>query len=169
MLSFRQYIKEDKPRENSVISAKDAQAKLSKRKWKTITTHKWFADYMHTAQTVNIPIGFKIGGNSAFDEVYVAHGPMGSDKLRRMLRFVFLKDRLINIDYYQNWHDELIAGHIKWKHIKSLKAVKEENNIGYEGTDKLTQHRKKMTPGEKPVTPDMFPDWCECENVEKDK
>lgn len=48
-------------------------------------------------------------------------------------------------------------------------SVKEENNIGYEGTDKLTQHRKKMTPGEKPKTPDMFPDWCECENIEKDK
>lgn len=125
MLSFKQYIAED----NSILSAKDAQSKLSKRKWKTIVTHKWFADNMHTPQTLNIPIGFKlkIGGNSVFDEVYVAHGPMGNDKLRRMLRFIFLKDRLINIDYYQNWHDELIGGHIKWKHIKSLKAVKEEN------------------------------------------
>jgi hypothetical protein len=47
--------------------------------------------------------------------------------------------------------------------------IKEENNIGYEGTDKLTQHRKKMTPGEKPVTPDMLPDYCECENIQKDK
>lgn len=46
---------------------------------------------------------------------------------------------------------------------------KEENNIGYEGTDKLTQYRKKMTPGEKPVTPDMLPDYCECENIQKDK
>ena len=47
--------------------------------------------------------------------------------------------------------------------------IKEENNIGYEGTDKLTRHRKKMTPGEKPETPDMLPDYCECENIQKDK
>jgi hypothetical protein len=166
MIRFKEYIAESQP---GVISAKDAQAKLSKRKWKTITTHKWFADYMHTAQTVNIPIGFKIGGNSAFDEVYVAHGPMGNDKLRRMLRFVFLKDKLINIDYYQNWHDELIGGHIKWKHIKSLKAVKEENTQGDIGTDKLTKTRKKMTPYEPMKTPDMFPGWIEDENVKKDK
>lgn len=37
--------------------------------------------------------------------------------------------------------------------------IQEENNIGYEGTDKLTLHRKKMTPGESPVTPKMLPDY----------
>jgi len=37
--------------------------------------------------------------------------------------------------------------------------IQEENNIGYEGTDKLTLHRKKMTPGELPVTPKMLPDY----------
>ena len=47
--------------------------------------------------------------------------------------------------------------------------IKEENTQGDVGTDKLTRNRKKMTPGEKPVTPNMFPDWCECENIEKDK
>lgn len=47
--------------------------------------------------------------------------------------------------------------------------IEEENNIGYEGTDKLTRHRKKMTPGEQPVTPDMLPGWDETENVEKNK
>jgi hypothetical protein len=47
--------------------------------------------------------------------------------------------------------------------------LEEENNAGYEGTDKLTLHRKKLTPGEKPVTPNMFPDWKEDENIEKDK
>lgn len=49
------------------------------------------------------------------------------------------------------------------------KSLYEENNIGYEGTDKLTRNRKKMTPGEKPKTPDMLPDYCECENIQKDK
>lgn len=53
--------------------------------------------------------------------------------------------------------------------IKFKDYIKEENNIGYEGTDKLTQHRKKMTPGEKQVTPDILPDYCECENIQKDK
>jgi hypothetical protein len=47
--------------------------------------------------------------------------------------------------------------------------LEEENNIGYEGTDKLVQHRKKMTPGEKPQTPDMFPGWDDEENIKKDK
>ena len=44
--------------------------------------------------------------------------------------------------------------------------IVEENNIGYEGTDKLTKYRKKMTPGEKPVTPCMLPDY---EDLEKNK
>jgi len=47
--------------------------------------------------------------------------------------------------------------------------LSEENTQGDIGTDKLTAHRKKLTPGEKPVTPDMFPDWKEDENIEKDK
>lgn len=42
--------------------------------------------------------------------------------------------------------------------------LEEENNIGYEGTDKLTQHRKKMTPGEKPVTPNMLPNMGVMQN-----
>lgn len=45
----------------------------------------------------------------------------------------------------------------------------EENTQGDIGTDKLTQNRKKMTPAEKPVTPDMFPGWDKDENIEKDK
>jgi hypothetical protein len=47
--------------------------------------------------------------------------------------------------------------------------VNEENDIGYEGTDKLTKYRKKMTPGEKPKTPDMLPDYSEYENIQKNK
>lgn len=47
--------------------------------------------------------------------------------------------------------------------------LEEENTQGDIGTDKLTLNRKKMTPGEKPKTPDMFPDWCECENIKTDK
>ena len=46
--------------------------------------------------------------------------------------------------------------------------LQEENTQGDIGTDKLTKHRKKLTPGESPKTPDMFPDWCECENVENE-
>jgi hypothetical protein len=45
--------------------------------------------------------------------------------------------------------------------------VNEENNIGYEGTDKLTKYRKKMTPGEKPVTPNMLPDFEDLEKINK--
>lgn len=45
--------------------------------------------------------------------------------------------------------------------------IQEENTNGYEGTDKLTRYRKKMTPGEKPVTPDMLPP--EYGNLKKDK
>lgn len=47
--------------------------------------------------------------------------------------------------------------------------LSEENTQGDIGTDKLTLHRKKLTPGEKPKTPDMLPDYCECENIKKDK
>lgn len=46
--------------------------------------------------------------------------------------------------------------------------IKEENTQGDIGTDKLTKHRKKLTPGQPMKTDDMFPDWCECENVEKE-
>ena len=42
--------------------------------------------------------------------------------------------------------------------------IAEENNIGYEGTDKLTRHRKKMTPKQPMKTGEMLPDYCECEN-----
>jgi hypothetical protein len=45
--------------------------------------------------------------------------------------------------------------------------VNEENDIGYEGTDKLTAYRKKMTPGEKPVTPNMLPDFEDQEKINK--
>jgi len=119
MITFKDYIAES----NGVISVKDAHAQLSSRRWKTITGHKWFADYMHTPQTVGIAIGFKIKHGALYDEIFVAHGPMGKDKLRRMLRFTFYKNKLINIDLYQSWHDELIDGHIKWKYIKQLKKV----------------------------------------------
>lgn len=53
--------------------------------------------------------------------------------------------------------------------LKFKDYIKEENTAGYEGTDKLTLHRKKITPGEKPKTPDMLPDYCECENIKTDK
>lgn len=47
------------------------------------------------------------------------------------------------------------------------KSLYEENDIGYEGTDKLTAYRKKMTPGEKPVTPNMLPDFEDLEKINK--
>lgn len=41
--------------------------------------------------------------------------------------------------------------------MKSFKDyLKEENTQGDEGTPKLTQHRKKLTPGEKPTTPEPY-------------
>ena len=54
------------------------------------------------------------------------------------------------------------------RQVQYFKHMGEENNIGYEGTDKLVRYRKKMTPGEKPKTPAMFPDYCECENCQND-
>ena len=166
MIRFKDYLTEA---QEGVMTPVQARASISPRRWRTMTTHKWFADYMHTPQTAGIAIGFKVDKGEYFDKIKVAHGPMGDDKLRRMLLFTFSRDKLINIDYYQNWHDELIGGHIKWKHIKQLKSVEEENTQGDEGTDKLTQTRKKMTPGEKPITPSMFPGWDQQENIEKDK
>jgi len=53
--------------------------------------------------------------------------------------------------------------------IKFKDFIQEENTQGDIGTDKLTKHRKKITPGEKPETPDMLPDYCECENIQKNK
>ena len=38
----------------------------------------------------------------------------------------------------------------------AAKKLKEENTQGDEGTPKLTKHRKAITPGETPVTPNMF-------------
>jgi len=35
-------------------------------------------------------------------------------------------------------------------------SVAEENTQGDEGTDKLTKHRKKLTPNESPVTPELL-------------
>lgn len=40
------------------------------------------------------------------------------------------------------------------KEAEAKKPVKEENTQGDEGTDKLTKHRKKLTPGELSVTPE---------------
>lgn len=37
--------------------------------------------------------------------------------------------------------------------------ISEENMQGDEGTDKLTQTRKKATPGELPVTPEPLKDF----------
>lgn len=51
--------------------------------------------------------------------------------------------------------------------LSFIDYIQEENNIGYEGTDKLTKYRKKMTSGEKPTTPDMLPsEYCECEKCQ---
>ena len=35
-------------------------------------------------------------------------------------------------------------------------CIKEENTQGDEGTPKLTKHRKKLTPGEPQVTPELL-------------
>lgn len=120
MIRFKEYLVEA---QDGVMTPVEAKASISPRRWKTMTTHKWFADYMHTPQTAGIPIGFKSDKGAYFDEIKVAHGPMGDDKLRRMLRFTFSNDKLINIDLYQNWRDETIGDHIKWKHIKQLKKT----------------------------------------------
>ena len=37
--------------------------------------------------------------------------------------------------------------------------LEEENESGYIGTDKLTNTRKKLTPGEKMVTPEPLKDF----------
>lgn len=37
--------------------------------------------------------------------------------------------------------------------------LEEENTQGDIGTEKLTKHRKKMTPGELPVTPEPLKDF----------
>jgi len=46
-------------------------------------------------------------------------------------------------------------------------CIKEENMQGDIGTEKLTKHRKRLTPGEPLVTPDMLP--IEFRSVEKNK
>jgi hypothetical protein len=53
------------------------------------------------------------------------------------------------------------------REVAYFKHMGEENDIGYEGTDKLTKYRKKMTPGEKPKTPDgLPPEYCDCEKCQ---
>ena len=37
--------------------------------------------------------------------------------------------------------------------------LKEENTQGDEGTDKLSANRKRQTPGESPVTPELLADF----------
>lgn len=52
--------------------------------------------------------------------------------------------------------------------MKSFKQfLQEENKQGDIGTDKLTLHRKKLTPGEKPETALMLPEY-EPERLEKE-
>lgn len=53
--------------------------------------------------------------------------------------------------------------------ISFKEYLEEENTQGDIGTDKLTNHRKRLTPGQPMETNDMFPDYCECENVQKNK
>ena len=43
-------------------------------------------------------------------------------------------------------------------YIKEVQ-MREENTQGDIGTDKLTQTRKKATPGEKPVTPEPYKNY----------
>ena len=44
--------------------------------------------------------------------------------------------------------------------MKSFKEfVREENTQGDEGTLKLVLHRKRMTPGEKPKTPEPYKNY----------
>jgi len=43
--------------------------------------------------------------------------------------------------------------------MQTFKQFCEENTQGDIGTDKLTQTRKKATPGEKPVTPEPLKDF----------
>lgn len=46
--------------------------------------------------------------------------------------------------------------------------LSEENTQGDIGTEKLTKHRKRLTPNEPMVTPKMLPDFedleCECKH-----
>ena len=48
--------------------------------------------------------------------------------------------------------------------LKFKDYIQEENTQGDIGTDKLTNHRKKLTPGQPMKTGEMLPDYCECEN-----
>lgn len=120
MIRFKEYLVEA---QDGVMTSVEAKASISPRRWNTIIKHKWFVDHMRVAQTIGVPIGFKVNKKQYFDEVMVAHGPIGDSKLRRMLRFSFIRDKLSNIDLYQNWRDETIGGHIKWNHIKQLKKT----------------------------------------------
>jgi hypothetical protein len=48
--------------------------------------------------------------------------------------------------------------------LKFKDYIQEENTQGDIGTDKLTNHRKRLTPGQPMKTGEMLPDYCECEN-----
>jgi hypothetical protein len=43
--------------------------------------------------------------------------------------------------------------------ITFKKYLEEENESGYIGTDKLTNTRKRLTPGEKMITPEPLKDF----------
>ena len=114
--------KEIKPVTTGVITAQELLKYISKAKLDSIVKHKWFMENMHTAQSVNIPIGFRYRlDHNGFETVDVAHGPMGDKALRRLLTFqIRYGGRSVSqVDLYQNWNNEKHSqGGIRWEHIK---------------------------------------------------
>lgn len=130
MITFKEYISESEiiPIETGVISAQELLKYISKAKLDAITKHKWFRDYMSTAQVVRIAVGFRYRlDRNGFEQIDVAHGPIGDESLRRLLTFQLrYKGRSVSqVHLYQNWNNEkLSSGGIKWEHIKSLNDTK---------------------------------------------
>ena len=90
------------------------------------------------------------------------------DSIPRLLRIESIKSKI------QSHRDAIGMAkekrRAKGQHVQSMREIqlqrkiddlnnemfklKEENTQGDEGTPKLTKHRKALTPGEKPVTPE---------------
>lgn len=69
-------------------------------------------------------------------------------------------------------YDTKTAAEKRERQVQYFKHVSEENESGYIGTDKLTMTRKKLTPGEKLVTPEPLAGFETIEPIpmsEKDK
>jgi hypothetical protein len=164
MLKFKEHLNEGREVvQLHQVTAQELTKLLGKRKITSMSKNPFFRDisnYEHAFKYAVSTAGFETVEVYAF---YRSLHTTESGKIRPeiMIQFTFAYSgqSVIQADkYYRkrepDENEKRLGPSAGWRYLNSWKEVKEENTQGDEGTDKLTKHRKKMTPGELPVTPE---------------